>query len=216
MLRILGFGRGDLKDQPESVVFVDNEEYERASRELYQRIEQQGFGEIETVWKRKDGSRMDVFLRAAPIQAGSPDIIAVATDISEQKKAERKIHESEETFRTMVRINPLPLSLIDGTGKYLYLNPAFTLLFGYTLEDIPDGKTWFARAFPDEKTREAAIRFWKADAADHPEGEVRPRTFRVRCKDGSFKEILFLPASTPGGLQVVVYQDLTGEKIHQS
>jgi PAS domain S-box-containing protein len=113
-----------------------------------------------------------------------------------------------------VDISPLPLSLIDATGKYLHVNPAFTRLFGYTLEDIPDGKTWFAQAFPDDEQRETAVRLWTADAADHPVGEVRPRTFRVRCRDGSFKEILFLPAATPSGLQVVVYQDITGQKIY--
>jgi PAS domain S-box-containing protein len=114
----------------------------------------------------------------------------------------------------MVSINPLPLSLIDATGKYLHVNPAFTRLFGYTLEDIPDGRTWFTLAFPDEVLRETAIRNWKTDATEHPAGEVRPRTFQVRCRDGSSKDILFLPAATPAGLQVVVYQDITGERIH--
>ncbi|MDD1662467.1 MAG: PAS domain S-box protein, partial [Methanomicrobiales archaeon] len=143
----------------------------------------------------------------------SSEDIAIVIDITERKKAERNLRESEETFRTMVSINPLAISLINARGKYLHVNPAFTQTFGYTLEDIPDGKAWFARAFPDEKARETAIRLWKDDAAEHPGGEVRPRTFRVRCKDGSFKEILFLPASTPAGLQVVVYQDLTRENM---
>jgi PAS domain S-box-containing protein len=113
----------------------------------------------------------------------------------------------------MVSINPLPLSLIDATGKYQYVNPAFTRLFGYTLEDIPDGKAWFTLAYPDEKTRKEAARLWKSDAEEHAAGEVRPRTFRVRCRDGSFRDILFLPAATPAGLQVVVYQDLTSENL---
>ena len=173
-------------------------------------------GRFEQRFRRKDGSLIWAMASATPIMekgvfAGA---FAMLTDITDQKLAEDALRESEETFRTMVSILPLPLSLIDGTGKYLYLNPAFTQVFGYTLEDIPDGKAWFARAFPEKDTRETAIRLWKEDAAEHPDGEVRPRTFRVGCKDGSFKDILFLPASTPGGLQLVVYQDLTGEKIH--
>jgi PAS domain S-box-containing protein len=79
---------------------------------------------------------------------------------------------------------------------------------------LPDGNAWFTLAYPDEGTRKEAIRLWKADAAAHPAGEVRPRTFQVRCKDGAPRDILFLPAATPAGLQVVVYQDITGEKIH--
>ncbi|MDD1667839.1 MAG: PAS domain S-box protein, partial [Methanomicrobiales archaeon] len=214
MCRILGITEGELKDQPLSVIFADEREYERTSRELDRGIQEQGSGEVETVWKRKDGSTVEVALRVAPIHPGSDDCIGTATDITSHKQAERALRESEETFRTMVNISPLPLALIDASGKYLHVNPAFTRLFGYTLEDIPDGKTWFAKAFPDEEQRKAAIQYWKADAAEHPAGEVRPRTFQVRCRDGSAKEILFLPAATPAGLQVVVYEDITGEKIH--
>jgi PAS domain S-box-containing protein len=213
MSRILGIEDGTLKGQPLHTVFSDYPEYERASREIDRGIGQRGSGWVETVWKRKDGSRAEVSLRVAPIQPGSPDCIGVATDITDRKQAERALRESEEIFRTMVSINPLPLSLIDATGNYRYVNPAFTRLFGYTPEDIPDGKAWFARAFPDEKQRETAIRLWKSDAEEHAAGEVRPRTFQVRCGDGSFRDILFLPAATPTGLQVVVYQDLTTEHL---
>jgi PAS domain S-box-containing protein len=214
MCSILGVEEGTLKGQPLPTVFTDYTEYERASREIDDGIRQRGSGEVETVWKRRDGSKVEVALRVAPIHPGAPECIGVATDITSRKQAEKALHDSEDLFRTMVDISPLPLSLIDATGKYLHVNPAFTRLFGYTLEDIPDGKTWFAQAFPDDEQRETAVRLWTADAADHPVGEVRPRTFRVRCRDGSFKEILFLPAATPSGLQVVVYQDITGQKIY--
>jgi PAS domain S-box-containing protein len=213
MDRMLGYEPGEMKGHPSQFLFADNDEYQRAVQELYGGLENKGLGEVETVWKRKDGSLLDIFLTMTRVGPDSPEMVAVAADITERKIAEQKIRRSEELFRTMVSINPIPLSLIDTAGKYLYLNPAFTKLFGYTLADIPDGKAWFNLAFPDEGTRAEAIRLWKADAAEHPAGEVRPRTFRVRCRDGSWKEILFLPASTPAGLQVVVYQDLTLENL---
>ncbi|HVP25259.1 MAG TPA: PAS domain S-box protein [Methanomicrobiales archaeon] len=214
MFRIHGYGGGELEGRKARVLYEDEGEYERVTREVSEAMESGQFRELETVWMRKDGSRAMVQLNVGPIRPGSPEVLSVAQDITERKEAEERIRSSEETFRTMVSINPLPLSLIDATGKYLHVNPAFTRLFGYTLEDIPDGEAWFTLAYPDEETRKAAIRLWKSDAAEHAAGEVRPRTFRVRCKDGSPKDILFLPASTPAGLQVVVYQDITGEKIH--
>jgi PAS domain S-box-containing protein len=212
---MLGYEPGELKGQPSRVLFADDREYERALVELQRWIEERGVGTVQTVWKRKDGGLLDIALSIAPVRPGSPEIVAIAQDITARKEAERYLRESEETFRTMVGISPLPLSLIGSTGKYIHVNPAFTRLFGYTLEDLPDGNAWFTLAYPDEGTRKEAIRLWKADAAAHPAGEVRPRTFRVRCRDGSNKDILFLPASTPAGLQVVVYQDLTAEKIHE-
>jgi len=213
MSRIHGYGPGEGEGKPSRMLYEDDREYERVTREISLAMETGQFRELETVWRRKDGSRVMVQLNVGPIAPGSPETIAVVQDITGRKEAERRIRESEETFRTMVTINPLPLSLIDENGRYLHVNPAFTKLFGYTLEDIPDRKAWFTLAFPDEEARKEAITSWKSDAAEHPVGEVRPRTFRVRCKDGSDKDILFLPASTPAGLQVVVYEDLTGTKI---
>jgi PAS domain S-box-containing protein len=214
MPRIHGYSREELEGQPARMMYEDEGEYQRVNREILGAIESGQFRELETVWRKKDGSRVEISLNVGPIRPGSTEILAMVQDITARKKAERALRESEETFRTMVDISPLPLSLIDATGKYLHVNPAFTRLFGYTLEDIPDGKTWFAKAFPDDDQRETALRLWKADAADHPFGEVRPRTFQVLCKDGSCRDILFLPAATPAGLQVVVYRDITGQKIH--
>ncbi len=213
MCRMLGIKEGDLKGQHLRSILADEGEYERVTRELDRGIEEHGSAEVETIWRRRDGSRVEVALRVAPIQQGSQDRIGVASDITDRNRAEKALRESEETFRTMVSISPLPLALIHADGRYLHLNPAFTRLFGYTLQDIPDGRSWFHLAFPDGDKRAVAIRLWKADAVEYPTGEIRPRTFQVRCKDGSQKDILFLPASTPAGLQVVVYQDLTLENL---
>lgn len=114
-----------------------------------------------------------------------------------------------EQFRTIALNAPVPVSIIDRKGRYIYLNPGFSKLFGYTLEDIPDGKTWFLKAFPDFSEQKRAMRLWKEDLASSPPGRVRPRQFRVRCRGGDFRDILFLPVMMSNGDHVVIYQDMT-------
>jgi len=104
------------------------------------------------------------------------------------------------------------MAIIDPGGYYTYLNPKFTELFGYSLEDIPTGKDWFEKAFTDPKHRKEALDAWFEDQKAYPIGEVRPRSFCVTCKDGSEKAILFRTVTTEQGDQLLTYEDITGRK----
>lgn len=116
---------------------------------------------------------------------------------------------SEERFRKIATTNPLPISLIDRSGHYLFLSPTFTELFGYTLENIPSGREWFMHAFPNLADQTLARETWKRDLVCSFSHEGSPRQFRVRCKDGTFKNVLFMPVCLSGGQQLVVYEDIT-------
>ncbi len=67
----------------------------------------------------------------------------------QRRESEQALSLSEERFRRITAINPLPIAIIDQLGSYTYLSPHFTEIFGYTLEDIPTGKEWFMYAFPN-------------------------------------------------------------------
>jgi PAS domain S-box-containing protein len=127
----------------------------------------------------------------------------------QRRESEQALNLSEERFRRITAINPLPISIIDQLGRYTYLSPHFTEIFGYTLEDIPTGKEWFMYAFPNLAEQKIARETWKQDLADSVPGVIRPREFRVRCKDGLFKVILFLPVSMSDGQQLIVYEDVS-------
>jgi len=133
-------------------------------------------------------------------------------DITETKRAEAALRDSEERFRMLAELSPLPISVIGKNGNYEFLNMKFVEVFGYTLNDLPDGKTWFRLAYPDPDYRAKVIATWKFDLADAEEHEIRPRNFTVRCKDGSDKEIVFLPATMYNGKQFIIYEDITERK----
>jgi PAS domain-containing protein len=79
--------------------------------------------------------------------------------------------------------------LFGADGRYKYVNPKFKELFGYPMEEIESGREWFRKAFPDPQYRRQAIGSWINSHGDSDMGEVHPRTYKVRCYDGTDKII---------------------------
>ncbi|MFO7986963.1 MAG: ATP-binding protein, partial [Desulfatiglandaceae bacterium] len=123
------------------------------------------------------------------------------------------LRESEERSRTLVEQSPFGISLIDKDGRYQYLNPKFKEMFGYGLEDIPTGKEWFQKAYPEEEYRRQVVKTWKEDQRNIGAGEARPRTYSVICKDGQKKVIHFRPVTMENGDQLVFHEDVTETEI---
>jgi PAS domain S-box-containing protein len=99
--------------------------------------------------------------------------------------------------------------MIDQDGTFKYINPKFTELFGYDLTDIPDGKTWFRKAYPDPDYRHHVISAWLSDLKIAKEGELRPQAFTVMCKDGSKKVINFISVKLDTGENLIACEDIT-------
>ena len=135
--------------------------------------------------------------------------IAVAI---ERKKAEEKHRESEERFRLVTELSPFPISIIDPQGRYLYVNKKFTETFGYSLKDMPNGGEWFKLAYPDPEYRRKVISTWKSDLEESSTGLARPRTFSVKCKNGTIREILFRSVTMNNDRQFIIYEDITERK----
>ncbi|MGD8924100.1 MAG: PAS domain S-box protein, partial [Syntrophobacterales bacterium] len=56
-------------------------------------------------------------------------------EMAERKQIEEELRQSEERYRTVLESNPDPVVLYDIEGKVTYFNPAFTDVFGWTLEE---------------------------------------------------------------------------------
>jgi PAS domain S-box-containing protein len=104
---------------------------------------------------------------------------------------------------------PFGMVMIDPGGMFRYVNSKFKELFGYDLNDVPDGKTWFRKAYPDPAYRHQVISTWIRDLEDFSSGERRARTFTVACKDGTEKIINFIPVQLETGENVMACEDMT-------
>jgi PAS domain S-box-containing protein len=78
---------------------------------------------IETVHQRKDGSVFPVEIRAGLIELqGVWHLLSLARDISERKRAEEAIHQSEERLRYFVRHTPAAVAMLNRKMEYVLLS----------------------------------------------------------------------------------------------
>ena len=136
-------------------------------------------------------------------------VVEYVRDVTDRKRAEAALRESEERFRTLVEKSPLGIALIADDGRYKYINPQFSIIFGYTIEDIPNGHAWFKKSFPNKAYRQNVIKTWIDDLKQINGGIARPRIFTVTCKDGSRKKIHFRSVTMENRDQFVICEDVT-------
>ncbi|MBM4240924.1 MAG: PAS domain S-box protein [Euryarchaeota archaeon] len=136
-------------------------------------------------------------------------LVAEGRDITPRKEAEKAFRCEKSRFQTLTENSPFGLALIDNTGTYKYINPKFKEVFGYSLDEIPNGKEWFRKAYPDPQYRHQVIATWINDFKDANPGEKKPRTFKVNCKDGKEKTIYFVPVLLETGEYLMSVEDIS-------
>ena len=102
----------------------------------------------------------------------------VFTDITERKRAEAALQESEERFRVIAQTSPVLLSVSSlADGKVLFVNPAYERTFGFDHEEIigKNAEDLFYEAADREKLVGTLVK----------EKEIKNLEVRVKRKDGS-------------------------------
>lgn len=128
-----------------------------------------------------------------------------------RRQIEGRLRRNEERFRGMVDSSPIAVALINQEGRFVYVNRKFVEVFGYGPDDAPTCSEWFRLVFPDAGYRQEAIESWHSDLERSVAGQIRPRAFTVRCRDGSRKVILFRAVTLPDGTQYLTCEDITEE-----
>ncbi|MFZ4462968.1 MAG: PAS domain S-box protein [Bacteroidales bacterium] len=108
------------------------EEYER----MYKVINAGGIWHGEFHNKTKTGEDFWESVSISPVINDEGDMthyIAIKEDITERKRIQRSLRESEERYRSMFSGNPLPMYIIDvETQRFLEVNHATEIEYGYS------------------------------------------------------------------------------------
>lgn len=187
-------------------------------REAFKKIiEEQGFVEkFESEQYRKDGSTFWVSNNARKVRASDGTVLCyegTVIDITLRKKTEEDLRQERERFFTLTENAPYGLVFIEEDGAFQYMNPKFKEIFGYDLNDVPNGKEWFRKVYPDPAYRHTVVAAWIEDITGTRMLEQRPRVFTAKCKDGTDKIISFIPVMLPSGGNIMACEDITARKL---
>ncbi|MCR4428194.1 MAG: PAS domain S-box protein [Caldiserica bacterium] len=170
---------------------------------------------VEYRFLRPDGKTAWVIGQATPELNEKGEIqswVGTITEISELKETERALSEEKAKFEALAESAPYGLALVSREGKWLYANPKFKEITGYSLEEVPDGRTWFRKAFPDPQMRHQVIQTWIEDQNFVDQKEKVARVFQVRCKDGSEKTLKIITVQLPDQNFLISFEDITSQR----
>lgn len=211
--KLSGYRKDEIegKLQTEVFIFEDDRQRLRQYHERRRKHPHANPSEYEFRFVDRSGVTKHIYTQVDMIP-GTQRSIAALMDITFLKKAEKALKQEKEKFQILVEKAPLGIALISKDSRYLYINPQFTEIFGYTLDDIPKGRQWFEKAFPDPDYRREVISMWIQDLETYDVGRPRPRVVSVQCKNGVQKAIHFRTVGMEGGQQFVICEDITQRK----
>ncbi len=94
-------------------------------------------GPTELTLNRKDSSQVDVELRSHPVTIkGERMVLGIARDITDRKRNQQAIRESEEKYRTVFEFSPVAIAVLDRKGKLLDVNERMPEWLGYRREEV--------------------------------------------------------------------------------
>ena len=132
---------------------------------------------------------VNVLLTTISNQEGNREIHTIWRDITQRKLEEKARKKGKEILSIILESTPHGITLIDRHNKYLYVNPYFTEITGYTLKDIPTREEWFKKAYPEKNYQKKVSEAWANDS--NQKGQGKNREFKIKCKNGQSKFIEF-------------------------
>jgi two-component system, cell cycle sensor histidine kinase and response regulator CckA len=212
--RITGYTDADFLDTPgllERVVHPDDswlfEEHLSRSEALV------GVHEAEFRIVRHDGAIRWVAHLCQPIYDDNGCYLGLrctTCDITDQKRSEQALRESEETLRHLMESMPVGVALIREDGSIDYVNHYFEALFGYSSAEIPTAGQLYAHIYPDPGHRETVVAELETTLAQAQANctPVAPIEFDATCKDGAVRHII-LNRQLFGSRRMIICTDIT-------
>ena len=143
---------------------------------------------VETMALRRDGSTFPAEVSLARTgREDDPSFTGIVRDVTERKRAEQALTESEERYRLVARATNEAIWDNDLKTGVQTWNGAIEEMLGYGLEEISDsGAWWEARIHPEDRQMVLA----KLDAALETGADAWSAEYRFLRRDGDYASVM--------------------------
>ncbi len=137
--RLLGYTPEEIIGRPfDELNFIAPESLERFVNDSLNVLSGESTSPSEYVFRAKDGTRKVGEVRYTPLVRDGDivGLVGMIRDITERKKAEEALRDSEERFREVFEKSPLGIAIIDVNFKFQEVNKTSCEMLGYSEEEL--------------------------------------------------------------------------------
>jgi len=147
--------------------------------------------------QRKDGSNFFAIIHSAPIvRDGYPvGLRGIVVDITERKRAEEALRESEERYKTIFRTTGAATVIVEEDTTISLVNAEFEKLIGYSKGEIEGKRSWVE--FIDKEHLERMKVYHNIRRIDP---SLVPRSYESKLIDrnGNMRDVFIIVSIIPG------------------
>ena len=156
----------------------------KAAKLLALNVIDKSTGPDEFILNRKNGTQVSVEIRTHPLKIqGKKFVFGIARDVTERKKAENELQNSEHRFRQLVLSSPDTMHLLDpNSHKVEFLNRDEFL--GYSCAELESANSILPWLHPDD--RDLVQGYYQLVLKGAPDGQ-KPVAYRLKSKAGNWE-----------------------------
>ena len=154
-----------------------------------------------------------LYFTAAPLHDKNGKVtgaIETFQDVTRPKLAEETMRKSERRFRTLLNFVPYPIAVFSRQGFATYLNPAFTQVFGWTLDELEGGLIPYIPSELRQETLDNMRRLYKEKALLRH--ETRRTTKDGRTLDVAIRATVYSEKEGQDSGVIAIFRDITRDK----
>lgn len=165
--------------------WFEGEDYERVTAAV-RKVFTEGYGEVEADLILKDGTKMRTISNGLPLLLGGINYFTgIGIDVTEKRRIEKEIIEAKEYFELMFNTSPDAALVTElNTGAIVNVNDAFSMLSGFTREEVIGKNSIQLNLYKNPSVRGAIIDLLVE------KGFCSDLEVVFRRKDGSFFTVL--------------------------
>jgi len=164
------------------------EEFKDSFFQAFKEAIKQGSGQGEVLSQKKNGDNYWIDINWASVMNNGELLYLIinSVDITERKRMEEDLKESEERFSKAFRSSPQIMAITTSKeGRFVDVNDSYTRFTGYTRDEVVGRRSAELNVWISDEDRERMLNLLRN------KGRVRNEEFNFRAKSGEIRTWLF-------------------------